>query len=261
MIVEVTDHFYQNFSSNSTISNMNSRRLWSASSGDLAKDVVSFETKMAALTPPEEDLNDITKTYNPMTLDEVAEMLPQVSFEYFITELAPKGYSADRVIVSSPAYLKGLSKLLSDTPSDTLSAFLMWKAIQRYASRVEDPTLKPLEQFNNVLQGKDPDAVPERWRTCIATVDSDLGWILSKFFVDNAFSPAAKQFGDQIVTDIKDSFVDILTHANWITEKVRKRSIKKVLTHVNSAFDDAADSGNRFTPLIRRSGTPRATLT
>jgi endothelin-converting enzyme len=224
MAVKVMDHFYQNSSSNSTVATVNSRRLWSVSSGDLAKEVVSFETMMAALMPPEEDLNDITKTYNPMTLDDVAKTLPQVSFEHIITELAPKDYSTDRVIVSSPAYLEGLSKLLSNAMPETLPAFLVWN---------EDPALKPLKQFNNIVQGKDPDAVPERWRTCIGTVDRDLGWILSKFFVDNAFSPAAKQFGDQIVTDIKDSFVDILTEATWMTEEVRQRSIKKVRMHVS----------------------------
>lgn len=231
MTAKVIGHFDQNPSSNNAVATMNSRRLSSLNSGDLAKEIVTFETEMAALTPPEEDLNDITKTYNPMALEEVAKTLPQVSFEHIITELAPKGYSADRVIVSSPAYLEGLSKLLSNASSETLPAYLVWKAIQRYASRIEDPALKPLKQFDNVLQGKDPDAVAERWRTCIRAVDGDLGWILSKFFVDSAFSPAAKRFGDQIVTDIKDSFVDILTDATWMTEEVRQRSIKKVRLH------------------------------
>ena len=173
-------------------------------------------------------MNDITKTYNPMTLTEVAKALPQISFEHIITELAPKDYSTDRVIVSSPAYLAGLSELLSNSSWETVSAYLVWKTIQRHASRIEDPAVKPLKQFNNVLRGKDPDATPERWRICIGAADRDLGWILSKFFVDSAFSPAAKEFGDQIVTDIKGSFVEFLTKATWMTEKVRERSIKKV---------------------------------
>lgn len=228
MVAKVMDHFFQKPSSNNTIAATNSDYLWSLASDELSKNIVTFETQMAALTPPEEDMNDITKTYNPMTLTEVAKVLPQISFEHIITELAPKNYSADRVIVSSPAYLAGLSELLSNSSRETVSAYLVWKTIQRFASRIEDPAVKPLKQFNNVLQGKDPDAAPERWRICIGAVDRDLGWILSKFFVDNAFSPAAKEFGDQIVTDIKGSFVDFLTKATWMTEKVRERSVKKV---------------------------------
>jgi endothelin-converting enzyme len=228
MAAKVMDHFFQKPSSDNTIAAVNSNHLLSITSSELAKNVVAFETQMAALTPPEEDMNDITEIYNPMTLAEVAKVLPQISFQRIITELAPKNYSADRVIVSSPTYLEGLSELLSNSSWETVSAFLVWKTIQRYASRIEDPAVKPLKQFNNVLQGKDPDAAPERWRICIRAVDRDLGWILSKFFVDSAFSPAAKEFGDQIVTDIKGSFVDFLTGATWMTEKVRQRSIKKV---------------------------------
>ena len=228
MVAKVMDHFFQKPSSDDTIAAMNSDYLWSLTSDELSKNVVAFETQMATLTPPEEDMNDITKTYNPMTLTEVAEVLPQISFQRIITELAPKDYSADRVIVSSPAYLAGLSELLGNSSWETVSAYLVWKTIQRHASRIEDPAVKPLKQFNNVLQGKDPDATPERWRICIGAVDRDLGWILSKFFVDSAFSPAAKEFGDQIVTDIKGSFVEFLAKATWMTEKVRERSIKKV---------------------------------
>ena len=234
MAAKVMGHFYQPPSGNTTVATINGKRLSSVASSDIAKDVVSFETKIAALTPPEEDMNDITKTYNPMTLDEVAKVLPQVSFENIIKELAPTDYSTDRVIVTSPAYLEGLSNLLSSASSETVPASLVWKTIQRYASRIEDHALKPLKQFDNVLQGKDPDAVPERWRTCIRAVDGDLGWILSKFFVDSAFSPAAKQFGDQIVTDIKDSFVDFLGDATWMTEEVRERSVKKVQMHIDT---------------------------
>ena len=234
MAAKVMDHFFQNSSSNSTVATVDNRRLWSVSSDDLTRDVVAFEAELATLTPAQEDMNDITKTYNPMTIDQVAKTLPQISFEHIIKELSPKDYSADRVIVSSPAYLEGLSKLVSNTSPETLSAYLVWKAIQGHASRIEDPVVKPLEQFNNVLQGKDPDAVAERWRTCIRAVDGDLGWILSKFFVDSAFSPAAKKFGDQIVTDIKDTFDDFLTDASWMTEEVRQRSIKKARMHCNA---------------------------
>ena len=224
---KVMEHFYGNSTSNETTMFRDSKHL--AAAHGLMKDVVAFETKLAAATPAEEDLNDVTKTYNPMTPAELSQLvLSEIDFEYVISELAPKGYSAHHVIVASPSYLKDLSKVLDTTSRETLQNFLVWKVVQNYASRVEDPAIQPLKQFKNKLQGKAPDAVEERWRTCIKSADSDLGWILSKFFVDSAFSPSAKQFGDQIVTDIKDSFVNILNDANWMTDEVRGRSIKKV---------------------------------
>ena len=194
----------------------------------LAQRVVDLEVKLAAATPPTEDQEDVTKYYNPMTVSEVGALLPQISFEYIISQLGPKGYSPTKIIVGSPAYMTALAKLLSIVDKETLQAFLVWKAVQHLEEKVEGTSLKPLRAFNNQLRGLDPSAKEERWRTCIDAVDQDLGWILSNFFVKNAFSEASKQFGDQIVTDIKDSFTTTLEHTDWMAKDVRGRAIKKV---------------------------------
>ena len=43
------------------------------------------------------------------------------------------------------------------------------------------------------------------------------------------------------MTDIKNSFVDILTDATWMTEEVRNRSIKKVIYMRVAVVGDVAD--------------------
>ena len=53
------------------------------------------------------------------------------------------------------------------------------------------------------------------------------GWILSKFFVEKAFSEEAKQFGDRIVSDIKVQFIKKLGGAEWMSEGVRDHGIEK----------------------------------
>ncbi len=196
--------------------------------GELAQRIVDLEVQLAAATPPTEDQEDVTKYYNPMTVPEVQALLPQVALDHIISRLAPEGYSPKKVIVGSPTYMSALAKSLSGTNNETLQGFLVWKAVQRYEKKVEDSSLRPLRAFNNQLRGLDPSAKEERWRTCIDAVDQDLGWILSKFFVESAFSEASKKFGDQIVTDIKDSFTTTLDRTDWMTKDVRDRAIKKV---------------------------------
>jgi endothelin-converting enzyme len=195
---------------------------------ELVREVVDLEIKLAAATPPTEDQEDVTKYYNPMTLAELNVLLPQVSFAHILSELAPKGYSPNKIIVGSPSYMTDLAKLLSTSKKETLQAFFIWKAVQQYEKRVEDPSLKALRAFDNQLRGLDPTAKQERWRMCIDAVDRDLGWILSKFFVESAFSKASKKFGDRIVSDIKNSFTTTLKHTEWMTPDVRDRAIKKV---------------------------------
>lgn len=54
-----------------------------------------------------------------------------------------------------------------------------------------------------------------------------LGWILSKFYVEKAFSAEAKDFGDRIVSDIKSQFIKKLKKADWMSKDVRKLGIEK----------------------------------
>lgn len=104
----------------------------------------------------------------------------------------------------------------------------MWKAVQTFAYRIKSPAIEPFIEFNNILQGKDPQATEERWRFCVRDANRGLGWILSKFFVEKAFSKEAKQFGDTIVSDIKDEFISKLDSADWMSPEVRELGIEKV---------------------------------
>ena len=59
-------------------------------------------------------------------------------------------------------------------------------------------------------------------------VDDGLGWILSRFFVEKAFSEKAKSFGDQIVSDIKEMFIEKLKITTWMDKSVIQLAIDKV---------------------------------
>jgi len=200
----------------------------STSNAELVEGIVVLESKLAKTTPATEDADDVTKYYNPLTLDETEALLPQLSIQYLISNLASSGYNPDKLIVGSPSYLKTVSRVLQDTSVEILQAYFVWKTVQTYAYKIEADALKPLVRFNNELQGKDPDASEERWRTCIKVADTGLGWILSKFFVEKAFSEEAKEFGDRIVYDIKNQFIKKLKGAEWMSKDVRQLGTEKV---------------------------------
>jgi endothelin-converting enzyme len=51
---------------------------------------------------------------------------------------------------------------------------------------------------------------------------------LSRFFVEKAFSAKARDFGNQIIYDIKDSFIETLKVTKWMDKSVIKLAIDKV---------------------------------
>lgn len=190
-------------------------------------ELVKFEATMAGIAPDPEDLSDITKVYNPRTLDEADAYNPAISVKAIVKQLSD-GHKPSKVIVASPEYLEALSDILAIQKRGVIQAYLVWKLVQSYSSAVESDAVEALRRFNNKLQGKAPDVKPERWRTCIGVVDSDLPWILSRFFVERAFSKEAKDLGDQIIHDIKDQFIVKLRHSEWMTKTVQELAIDKV---------------------------------
>lgn len=192
------------------------------------KDVVKFETKLANISPDTQTREDITKFYNPRTIEETDSLLPEISFSDIISALAPSGYKSDRLIVGSPSYIKSLSSILSETPRETVQQFFKWKIIQAFSGDIEDPKIRPLRELSNKLNGKDPQATEERWRKCIQVLDEGLGWSLSRFYVLDSFSRGSKALGDQIISDIKERFAFTLLQASWMSPEVKKLATQKV---------------------------------
>ena len=85
------------------------------------------------------------------------------------------------------------SVLYSRKSNDGAVGTRIWKVVQAFYSKIEADAVVPWKRFVNELQGRDPDSAPERWRTCVRHVDDGLGWILSRFFVEKAFSAKAKE--------------------------------------------------------------------
>lgn len=139
----------------------------------LVEALIYFEASLATASPDPEDLQDITKVYNPRTLDETESYNPAISIKTLISHFSD-GYKPSKIIVASPEYLKELATILSDADREVIRAYLVWKAVQSYGGVVESDAVEPLRRFSNKLQGKAPDVKQERWRTCVGVVDSDL---------------------------------------------------------------------------------------
>lgn len=157
----------------SSLSELRSIESVHTASKELIDSIVSLEQRMALSSPDVEDLQDITKVYNPRTLSEADSYNQQISLKALIKAFA-SDYTPSKIIVASPEYLKLLSDILVGEKRETIQAYLAWKIVQSYGAEVESDAVKPLRRFNNKLRGQEPDVKPERWKTCLRVVDSDL---------------------------------------------------------------------------------------
>ncbi|KAI8624050.1 peptidase family M13 [Xylariaceae sp. FL1651] len=194
----------------------------------LAQSVIELEKKIAGVTPPPEDQQDVTKYYNIVNVADAGKIGPTIRLDKVVEALVPSNYTTDTMLLAFPEFLGNVSGIISKTPKSTIQSYLIWKLIRSYSSYVEAPEVKPIDRFYNVLSGKDPETKPERWQTCLNYVDGTVSWILSRFYVEAAFSEDAKEYGDQIILDIKQQFITKLSGLNWMDDSVKKLATNKV---------------------------------
>lgn len=117
-------------------------------------EVIDLEKKLAAASPPTEDREDVTKYYNPMSIDEAANLTHQVDLKALIQGLAPGDVDVTRVIVNTPQYQKELSTIIDETDAKVLQSYFVWKAVQSFSGYIEADAIKPYKRFTNELVGK-----------------------------------------------------------------------------------------------------------
>jgi endothelin-converting enzyme len=94
------------------------------------------------------------KSYNPMLIEEAAAIAPEIELQALIKGQAPRNSKIERVIVTTPEYLKELSIILAATPRGVLQSYFIWKAVQSASTYVDADAVKPYRRFVNVLAGK-----------------------------------------------------------------------------------------------------------
>lgn len=68
----------------------------------------------------------------------------------------------------------------------------------------------------------------ERYKICIDHIDHILGWMLSRFVIETISSSKSKELGNQIVSDIKEAFIQGFHKLDWMDNSVKKLASEKV---------------------------------
>ncbi|KLT43173.1 putative Endothelin-converting enzyme 1 [Cutaneotrichosporon oleaginosum] len=194
----------------------------------LAAKVVAFERKIARAGADPEYLFNPHFSYNPYSAKDVQKALPFIDLGAYLSAMGPRKYPS-KIVVSHPPYLKQITQLVKDVPDHVLSAYLVSKLALAYGGALGPKTeiRKQVKQLSNVLTGVKPGTEENRQDICLGAVDSIVGFIAGREFVQASFSPEAKADGEHIINSIVEAFYDKLPRIMWMDEKSAAAAQKK----------------------------------
>ncbi|KAI1143296.1 Metalloprotease [Hypoxylon sp. FL0543] len=199
-----------------------------AAAKDLARGLVELEGKIASASP-NYDVFDLIRI---QTLDNVTQSVPpEFDLPSVLKALSP--LPLNRTSYPFPEYSAFLSETLANTTKPAIQAYFLWQTIQKFKKSVEGPEIQPLIEFRNQVDGKDASFTQERWRTCMADVDSKMGWLLSKPYVEIKYTDALKKALEEMTTRVQSKLASNIAQIEWMTAKVKEIAKQKVeaITH------------------------------
>jgi putative endopeptidase len=199
-----------------------------------AEAVYKLEHDLADASWPAQDRRDADKTYNPMTIADLAKMAPDFPWTPFFTAsgistTSPKGERM--VIVSERSAFPKLAAAFKATPVAVWRDYLTVRYLHTYAAYLPK-TIDDADFafYGQVLQGK--TAQLDRATRGVAVLDSAMGEALGKLYTARYFPPEAKAKADTLVHNLLKAYADDIKTLDWMTPATRQKALEKLSAYM-----------------------------
>jgi putative endopeptidase len=187
--------------------------------------VVAFETKIAEASWSKAEKRDVNKTYNKMTVAELAALAPGFDFKGFLAaaDLGP----TDTVIVGAKSAFPSIVQIFAATPMETLKAWQAFHVVDSASPYLSDRFVQARFQFRNKTLAGQPEIQP-RWKRGVAFVNHALGESIGRMYVAEYFTPEAKAKMDALVDNLKRALAGRIERVSWMSPETRAKAEQKL---------------------------------
>ena len=195
---------------------------------ELAKMVMSFETRLAKAQNTRLENRDPQATFNRYTVEEAYAMTPNINWkDYFETIGILDGMQSFNI--AQPKYIQEVNAALGDTDVDVFKAYFAWNIINGAASYLSDDFVDAnFDFYGKLLSGREVNR--PRWKRVTATVDGAMGEALGQLYVERYFPAEAKQRMETLVQNLITALGQRIDLAQWMTDVTKANAHEKLGT-------------------------------
>ncbi|EDV91094.1 neprilysin-4 [Drosophila grimshawi] len=193
----------------------------------VATELVAFETRLAAITAPAEQRLNVTKLYKRMSLQQLKATVPQIGWTTYLSTLQGRTVNdTEQVVIYAVEYMKQLVALLASTEPRTVANYMMWRFVRHRINNVDDRFDDIKQNFYHSLFGREES--PQRWKVCIAQVNTNMGMAVGSMFVSRYFDDNSKRDTLRMTHELQQAFRDILKTTDWLDQHTKLLAEEKV---------------------------------
>jgi predicted metalloendopeptidase len=186
--------------------------------------ILDIETRLAKAKLTKEERRKPEKTYNPMSVQDWQQLMPDFDVKKYLQDL---DLQVDSVVVTQPGYFKVLNQVFVNQPIDAIKDYLTWNVFRSAAGKLSKEISDANWQFyGKILEGqKKRRPLDER---ALATVNWSIGEAVGKLYVDKMFPPEAKAKAKEMITYLQKAYTKRIAELPWMSEQTKQKAIHKV---------------------------------
>lgn len=196
-----------------------------ARAAQAGKDILAFETQLAEVSRPLEQLEDPEKNYNKMSLAQLDALTPGIRWTPVLQ--AMKAPVVKDIVVGQPEFFTGFAKALAATSPQVLRDYLRFKTISAYAAILNARTSQDNFEFaGKVISGaKQQRSLEDR---ALKIADDTIGDLVGEEYVARRFGPAQRERFRLVCENVRSAFAARLASNPWMDAPTRAWAMQKL---------------------------------
>ena len=191
----------------------------------LASEIMDLETLMALNHMKKELTRDYGKLYNKYAIKDLNKLMPDFDWDSMLKSAGIPNQK--NITITQVEYIKSLNTIIKKTPLETWKNYLKWSTINGAASSLSTA----LQDENFEFYGKVMYGIEKQkplWRRGVQAVNSNLGEIVGKVYVEKHFSPESKEHVTILVKNLLKAYEESIKKLDWMSPETKKQALEKV---------------------------------
>ena len=192
---------------------------------EMAEHVLALETRLAEISRSRTEMRDIDRLYQKVTREELERATPGLRFSVYLQAIGQGELDAFNLV--TPEFFSPLGDILTSTELPHLKHYLRWMVLHETADQLPQAFVEAdFAFFGTRLAGR--KELQPRWKRCVRATERNLGDLVGKLYIDQAFAGDSKTIALQMIRSIEGAFEKSLEKNPWMDPQTRGRATEKL---------------------------------
>lgn len=190
-----------------------------------ARTIYDIEYKFAQAKMSRAEERDISKLYNPRTIEQLQADYPAINWRQYFDLMGVKGIES--VILEQPKVMKVANDLMTTLSEQQIKDYLAGGIITSAVGYLSDDFGNASFSFYGKMLSGQQERTP-RWKRALRLPNGMLGEAVGQLYVEKYFAHGSKEKMVKLIGDLRKSLAQHIAELDWMGDSTKVNALVKL---------------------------------